>query len=136
MIPSDIHMFQDEEAGRSIYQYHFKAWPDPGVPHDPGAILGFVQNVTLHQSNLTTDGVQPGPVVVHSSEGIGRTGTFIVIDILLNLIAFQGEGKCFYVCTYKVLNTWRLCNLHVHVTLLTCTKGFDSEFCVMALIFL
>ena len=38
------------------------------------------------------DGVAPGSIVVHSSEGIGRTGTFIVIDILLNLIAFQGEG--------------------------------------------
>ena len=59
------------------------------------------------------DGVAPGSIVVHSSEGIGRTGTFIVIDILLNLIAFQGEGKvCMCVQKYYV-NTIRLCNLHV-----------------------
>lgn len=62
------------------------------MPRDPGAILGFLQDVTLHQSTLVRDGVAPGSIVVHSSEGIGRTGTFIVIDILLNLIAFQGEG--------------------------------------------
>lgn len=88
---------QDEDAGRSIFQYHFKSWPHHGVPHDPGAILGFLQDVTPRQSTLGIHGVEPGPVVVHSSEGVGRTGTFIVIDILLNLIAFQGECVCVYV---------------------------------------
>ena len=82
------------EAGRTIYQYHFKVWPYKGVPHDPKAILEFYQDVTQCQSMLVTNGVEMGPIVVHSSEGVGRTGTFIVIDILLNLIASHGKCVC------------------------------------------
>ena len=67
------------------------------MPHHPGAVLGFLQSVALWQSILTEDGVEAGPIVVHSSEGIGRAGTFIVIDILLNLIDYQGEGKCVHI---------------------------------------
>ena len=83
-----------ESEGRRIYQYHFKAWPDHGVPHDPGAVLGFLQDVNLRQNTLSDEGVSPGSIVVHCSAGIGRTGTFIVIDILLNLITFQGVCVC------------------------------------------
>ena len=72
-------------------------WPHHGVPRDPGAVLEFLLDVTLRHSTLATDGVEPGPIVVHSSEGVGRTGTFIVIDILLNLIAFQGESVSVWV---------------------------------------
>ncbi|XP_035696618.1 tyrosine-protein phosphatase non-receptor type 11-like [Branchiostoma floridae] len=67
---------------RTIYHYHFKAWPDHGVPGDPGCVLNF-----LHETNTKQEYIPDvGPMVVHCSAGIGRTGTFIVIDIILNLI--------------------------------------------------
>ena len=84
---------QDFEEGRHVFQYHFKAWPDHGVPHDPGAVLGFLNDVNLQQKTMRDKGSDPGPFVVHGSGGIGRTGTYIVIDILLNLIGFQGRGS-------------------------------------------
>lgn len=84
------HDSSDDTEGRNIYQFHFKAWPDHGVPHDPGTVLGFLNDVTLRQSGLASEGRSPGPIVVHCSAGIGRTGTFIVIDILINLITYQG----------------------------------------------
>ena len=71
------------------------------MPRDPGAILKFVQDVSLQQNTLVIDAA----VVVHSSEGIGRTGTFIAVDILLNLITFQGEsGICWYICLHILQN--------------------------------
>ena len=86
-----VHHEDDSDTeGRVISQFHFKAWPDHGVPHDPGAVLGFLQDVNLKQSTFAEDGNEIGPIIVHCSAGIGRTGTFIVVDILLNLIGYQG----------------------------------------------
>lgn len=73
------------------------------MPHDHGTVLKFVQDASLQQSTLVMDAA----LVVHSSEGIGRTGTFIAIEIVLNLIAFQGEGKCVCMC----LHIWQNCCL-------------------------
>lgn len=71
---------------RVLYQYHFTAWPDHGVPSDPGCVLNFLQEVNLKQEQ-----VQPaGPIVVHCSAGIGRTGTFIVIDQIIDQIKRHG----------------------------------------------
>lgn len=90
-----VHHEDDADGdGRVISHFHFKAWPDHGVPHDPGAVLGFLQDVTLRQSTSVDEGHEQGPIVVHCSAGIGRTGTFIVVDILLNLIGYQGVCLC------------------------------------------
>lgn len=71
---------------RILHQYHFTAWPDHGVPADPGCVLNFLQEVNLKQEQ-----VQPaGPIVVHCSAGIGRTGTFIVIDQIIDQIKKHG----------------------------------------------
>lgn len=80
---------EDNDEGRHLYHYHFKAWPDHGVPHDPGAVLGFLQDINLRQEELKKN--DPGPVIVHCSAGIGRTGTFIVVDIILNVMSASGE---------------------------------------------
>ena len=76
-----------------MYHFHFKAWPDHGVPQEPGAVLGFLQDINLRQEQVTKEGFGPGPIIVHCSAGIGRTGTFIVIDILLNVMETNGESS-------------------------------------------
>lgn len=85
-----LHSSEEEGDGRRVYQFHFKAWPDHGVPHEPGVALGFLQDVSLRQTTLEKEEEGCGPIVVHCSAGIGRTGTFIVIDILISLINYQG----------------------------------------------
>ncbi|XP_052762074.1 receptor-type tyrosine-protein phosphatase mu-like [Mya arenaria] len=61
---------------RSIYQLHFTCWPDKGIPDDVTAIIEFRQRV------LNTPTTYKGPTVVHCSAGVGRTGTYIALDIL------------------------------------------------------
>nr|XP_034322789.1 receptor-type tyrosine-protein phosphatase kappa-like isoform X3 [Crassostrea gigas] len=59
---------------RTITQYHYTAWPDHGIP-EPLCLLLFHDHVTR-----TQNGIHTGPVLVHCSAGIGRTGTYIAID--------------------------------------------------------
>ncbi|KAI1283233.1 Tyrosine-protein phosphatase non-receptor type 11 [Halotydeus destructor] len=71
---------------RTVFHYHFIAWPDHGVPTDPGCVLNF-----LHEVNHKQETIQPaGPIIVHCSAGIGRTGTFIVVDQIIDLIKKRG----------------------------------------------
>lgn len=65
----------------------FQAWPDHGVPADPGCVLNFLHDVNVRQEQLS---LPMAPILVHCSAGIGRTGTFIVIDMILDQIKKQG----------------------------------------------
>lgn len=77
---------KDSQPERKIFHYHFTAWPDHGVPSDPGCVLNFLHDVNKRQEEITS----AGPIVVHCSAGIGRTGTFIVVDMILDQIKRQG----------------------------------------------
>lgn len=46
---------------RTVWQYHFRTWPDHGVPSDPGGVLDFLEEVHHKQEGI----VDAGPVVVH-----------------------------------------------------------------------
>ena len=59
-------------------QFHFTSWPDHGTPSDGIAMSKFVKHVRkLHPYS------DPRPLLVHCSAGVGRTGTFIVLDSML-----------------------------------------------------
>ncbi|XP_076472570.1 tyrosine-protein phosphatase non-receptor type 11-like [Babylonia areolata] len=77
---------QVAEEPRKIFQFYFHTWPDYGVPSDPGSVLHVLHMVNTQQEDVP----DAGPIIVHCSAGIGRTGTFIVLDILLNQIKTHG----------------------------------------------
>ncbi|XP_067674274.1 tyrosine-protein phosphatase 10D-like isoform X2 [Haliotis asinina] len=68
------------EQARQIRHFHYKAWPDFGVPKDPTSLIRFVRTV---REKMFRDG---GPIITHCSAGVGRSGTFIVLDHALQHI--------------------------------------------------
>uniref|UniRef100_A0A9J7XIG0 Receptor-type tyrosine-protein phosphatase kappa n=1 Tax=Cyprinus carpio carpio TaxID=630221 RepID=A0A9J7XIG0_CYPCA len=83
-----IRTFAVEKRGaheiREISQFHFTGWPDHGVPYHATGLLGFVRRVKAKSPP------NAGPIVVHCSAGAGRTGCFIVIDIMLDMAEREG----------------------------------------------
>lgn len=67
---------------RDIYHFHYTAWPDFGVPESPASFLDFLFKVRESGSL----GPENGPVVVHCSAGIGRSGSFSLVDTCLVLM--------------------------------------------------
>ncbi|XP_047224367.1 receptor-type tyrosine-protein phosphatase F isoform X10 [Girardinichthys multiradiatus] len=68
---------------REVRQFQFMAWPDHGVPEYPTPILAFLRRVKA------CNPPDAGPMVVHCSAGVGRTGCFIVIDAMLERIKHE-----------------------------------------------
>ncbi|XP_049334910.1 receptor-type tyrosine-protein phosphatase S isoform X15 [Astyanax mexicanus] len=68
---------------REVRQFQFTAWPDHGVPEYPTPFLAFLRRVKA------CNPPDAGPVAVHCSAGVGRTGCFIVIDAMLERIRHE-----------------------------------------------
>ncbi|XP_046562318.1 uncharacterized protein LOC124271261 [Haliotis rubra] len=66
-----------------VHHFHFTSWPDHGVP-DTFALLEFMWRVKVTTRHKTQ------PIIVHCSAGIGRTGTYIAIESLVDQAAAEG----------------------------------------------
>lgn len=75
---------------RKIKQYHYVKWPDHGVPPDPGPCLQGIMDMNKDMDDYEARHRVRPPIIVHCSAGIGRTGTVIVLDVLIHLITKYG----------------------------------------------
>ncbi|PSN51469.1 Receptor-type tyrosine-protein phosphatase T [Blattella germanica] len=69
---------------RKIHHLHFTSWPDHGVPL-------YTQSVSSFLKKLLATPPGTGPIVVHCSAGVGRTGSIILCDICLRMAAAEGS---------------------------------------------
>ncbi|XP_051968090.1 receptor-type tyrosine-protein phosphatase epsilon-like isoform X2 [Xyrauchen texanus] len=74
---------------RLVTQLHFTSWPDFGVPFSPIGMLKFLKKVKQVNPSYA------GPIVVHCSAGVGRTGTFIVIDAMIDMMYTEQKVDVF-----------------------------------------
>lgn len=88
-------MFSDlpsqTQETREILHFHYTTWPDFGVPESPASFLNFLFKVR-ESGCLNSD---QGPVVVHCSAGIGRSGTFCLVDTCLLLVCTKLHSLIF-----------------------------------------
>lgn len=69
-----------------VVQLQYRGWPDFGAPKKPQSFLDFINSI--HASAPETTG-RTGPIITHCSAGIGRTGVYILVETLIQLIDRQ-----------------------------------------------
>ena len=74
-------MAESEEQPLALTQYHFTSWPDHGVPKFATSLISFIRRV--QKAHNKDSGI---PLLVHCSAGVGRTGTFVLLDSMLERI--------------------------------------------------
>ncbi|GAA6087360.1 receptor-type tyrosine-protein phosphatase C isoform X2, partial [Tachysurus ichikawai] len=76
---------KEKSAEREVTHIQFTSWPDHGVPSDPGLLLKLRRRVNSFKNFFS------GPIVTHCSAGVGRTGTYICIDAMIE--SLEAEGR-------------------------------------------
>ncbi|XP_058716080.1 receptor-type tyrosine-protein phosphatase eta isoform X2 [Poecile atricapillus] len=69
----------------TVRQFHFTSWPDHGVPETTDLLINFRHLVHEYNSQNPMD----SPTLVHCSAGVGRTGTFVAIDRLIQQMEME-----------------------------------------------
>jgi len=91
------------KESRTVYQFHYTTWPDHGIPESPTDLLN-LQRKLRKTFPFSLD----SPIVIHCSAGVGRTGTFIVIDAMLHLLRSQRK-----IDVFNYLNFIRTQRIHM-----------------------
>eukprot|EP00794_Sanderia_malayensis_P005697 gene5697-6398_t len=81
---SYLSILYSREPGKEkfVQHFHFTSWGDHDLPV-ASSLLTFLRRV-----NEKTP-PKPGPILVHCSAGVGRTGTYIMLDVCLKRIAAE-----------------------------------------------
>ena len=91
----------DPKQELTVTHMFYTAWPDHGVPRNAMSLISFIRRVRKeHPTSLAT------PLLVHCSAGVGRTGTFILLDLTMQQM--KGEGTLSVFQRLKSMRTQRM----------------------------
>ncbi|XP_060220333.1 receptor-type tyrosine-protein phosphatase V-like [Meriones unguiculatus] len=109
-----------QQKQRRVRQLQFTTWPDHSVPESPSSLLAFVELV--HEQVQAAQG--KGPILVHCSAGVGRTGTFVA---LLRLLQQLEEEQA-----VDVFNTVYMLRLHRPLMIQTPSQYIFLHSCLLS----
>ncbi|RTG84006.1 receptor-type tyrosine-protein phosphatase delta, partial [Schistosoma bovis] len=98
---------------RTLRQFQFTDWPEHGVPESCEAFIDFLGQVHKTKEQFGQD----GPITIHCSAGVGRTGVFLALSIVLERMRHEGIVDMFQ--TIRMLRTQRpgiiiIITIHIH----------------------
>ncbi|XP_035504695.2 receptor-type tyrosine-protein phosphatase C isoform X2 [Scophthalmus maximus] len=76
---------REKSSNREVTHIQFMSWPDHGVPGEAHLLLKLRRRVNAFKNFFS------GPIVIHCSAGVGRTGTYIGIDAMME--GLEAEGR-------------------------------------------
>ena len=86
-------LYQNEEPDTQPFEvtlFHYLAWPDHGVPANAISMVNFIKRVRKAHPYSSQD-----LLLVHCSAGVGRTGTFITLDSMMERIKAEDSINIF-----------------------------------------
>ncbi|XP_077191214.1 receptor-type tyrosine-protein phosphatase V-like isoform X2 [Paroedura picta] len=115
--------FKLQHAGlqeeRRVTHLHYTAWPDHGIPESTTSIIAFLDLVRVHMQNAKDS----GPTLIHCSAGVGRTGTFVALDRLLQQLKHEKK--------VDVFNTMYSLRMSRHVMIQTLGQYIFLHNCIL-----
>ena len=80
-----MQLLRQGEKSLKVIQFHYTAWPDHGVPENVMSLISFIRYVRkMFPTSLDH------PLLVHCSAGVGRSGTFITLDMMMQQMKAEG----------------------------------------------
>ena len=123
--PFLIQLYDIESQPLEISHWHFLGWPDHGCPQYATSLISFIRQVRKHYNKSGP------PLLVHCSAGVGRTGTFILLDSMLERLSHEDNinvyeflknmrSKRVFMVQTLVGQHLTLIYVHVHVHCIIC----------------
>lgn len=116
-----------ETHNRTIRQFQFLDWAEQGVPRSGESLIDFIGQVHKTKDQFG----QEGPITVHCSAGVGRTGVFLALSIVLDRMRSEGTIDLFQ--TVRLLRMQRPCMVQTedqyqfcYLTALEYLSSFDQ----------